>query len=384
MALADYLDAFSEDPLYLNHASYGPPSRAVTDTVQRLFAIAAKGGPAASATLHSEDGRARTAVGALARIPAERIALTTSTSQGLMQLAFGVSGEVLVSLDEFPANLVPWRRAADAGRVRVRPLPGSGAGSDAVSPVMVTPERVADALTPATRVVSVSAVDFRTGYRADLWGIRDVIGPDRLLVVDGIQGFGAIDADWSPADAVVVGGQKWLRAGWGTGFIGFSERGLQAFAPTLSGWSAVEDAALYDGAEHALLPGAERFSVTNLSPFTSGALAAAAELASSVGVAAIEARIEGMASALIDTLDAAGILVLSPRPAESRAGIVVAGFGAGGAAAVHARLTAAGVTCTLHADDRIRFAVHATTTLEAVETAGRVVGAGGVGAGAVG
>ncbi len=40
----------------------------------------------------------------------------------------------------------------------------------------------------------VSLVDFRTGYRADLAALRDVIG-DRLLIVDAIQGFGAVDAD---------------------------------------------------------------------------------------------------------------------------------------------------------------------------------------------
>ena len=56
----------------------------------------------------------------------------------------------------------------------------------------VTPERVAEALTPEITTVSVSAVDFRTGYRADLAALRDAVG-DRLLVVDGIQGFGVVD-----------------------------------------------------------------------------------------------------------------------------------------------------------------------------------------------
>src|SRR5690606_39818616 len=58
----------------------------------------------------------------------------------------------------------------------------------------MTPDRVAAALTPETSVVSVSAVDFRTGYRADLAALREVAG-DRLLVVDGIQGFGVVDED---------------------------------------------------------------------------------------------------------------------------------------------------------------------------------------------
>lgn len=303
-----------EDPLYLNHASYSPPTQAVADTVQALLASAMRGGPTTSAELHGEHARARAAVARLAGVPAERVALTTSTSQGLLQTAFGVRGDVLVSLDEFPANVYPWRRAEAAGRLRVHALPGSGPGmtSGTVSPSPVTPERVADALTPAIGAVAVSAVDFRTGYRADLAGIRSVIGPDRLLVVDGIQGFGAIDADWSPADVLVVGGQKWLRAGWGTGFMAFSERGLAQVEPTLGSWAGAEDQARYDGTIHPLLAGAERHAVTNLSPFTSGALATALEGITATGIGVIAAQIASTAGRLADAIEAAGLALLSP------------------------------------------------------------------------
>ena len=82
----------------------------------------------------------------------------------------------------------------------------------------------------------VSLVDFRTGYRADLGALRDVIG-DRLLIVDAIQGFGVVDADWSAADVVCGNGYKWLRAGRGTGFAWFGERALERIAPVLSGFA---------------------------------------------------------------------------------------------------------------------------------------------------
>ncbi|MCS5717009.1 aminotransferase class V-fold PLP-dependent enzyme [Herbiconiux sp. CPCC 205763] len=357
-----------EDPLYLNHASYGPPPQAVADTVHTLLAEAMRGGPTTSADLHGEHARARAAIARLSGVPAERVALTTSTSQGLMQVAFGVRGEVLVSLDEFPANVYPWRRAESAGRLQVRGLPGSGvAGGGAGELLPVTPERIADALTPAIGVVAVSAVDFRTGYRTDLAGIRSVIGPDRLLVVDGIQGFGAIDTDWSPVDALVVGGQKWLRAGWGTGFMAFSEQGLARVEPTLGSWSGVEEQGDYDGTIHPLLSGAERHSVTNPSPFTSGALATALEGIEAAGLAATAAQIAHTAGRLADAIDTAGLTLLSPRSPAERAGIVVAGYPAGAAVEAHARLTAAGVTATLHGDSRIRFSPHTTTPAETVE-----------------
>ena len=378
MSEADYLASFSEDPLYLNHASYGPPSRAVAETSARLIGAAAVGGPHVSASLHSEDQRATAAIARLSGIRAERVALTANTSLGLMQVAFGVGvggglgsgtagGAVLVSPDEFPANTYPWLRARDAGLLGVRLLPAADA------PLWVTPELIEASLTPDVVAVSVSAVDFRTGFVADLVGIRAAIG-DRLLVVDAIQGFGVADLDWSLADALVVGGQKWLRAGWGAGFVAFSERGLDRVRPVLGGWTGVEGPTRYDGAEHEPLPGAAAHSITNLSPFATGSLATALELVETIGVPRIAERIEATASALADALDRAGVEVLSPRESAERAGIVVAGIPHDGAAAAHARLSAAGVTSTLHGTDRIRFSVHATTTTEAVETAAAALG----------
>jgi selenocysteine lyase/cysteine desulfurase len=356
---ADYLSSFSEDPLYLNHASYGPPSRAVVETTRRLLETAATGGPDASARLHSEDGRATAAISRLVDAPAERIALTGSTSLGLMQVAFGISGgDVLLSRDEFPANVYPWLRARDVGRLGVRSLP-SGDG-----PLRVTPERVAEALGTGASGAEVVA---------DLAGIRAVIG-DRLLVVDGIQGFGVADLDWSPADALVVGGQKWLRAGWGAAFVAFSERGLDRIDPVLGGWTGVEGPTRYDALEHAAMPDAGKHSITNLSPFATGSLATALELVESAGVDAIAARIATTVDVLHAALDRAGIEVLSPRDRGERAAVVVAGIGNERAALAHARLSAAGVTSTLHGDSRIRLSVHATTTAAAVETAAAVLG----------
>lgn len=364
-----YLAQFAEDPLYLNHASYGPPSRAVVETSLRLLERAAQAGPDASGRLHSEDQRAKAAVSRLTGAPVERVALTANTSLGLMQVAFGIPrGDVLLSLDEFPSNVYPWLRARDVGLIGVRGIDPVGPG-----PLRVTPQAVERALTPEVVAVSVSAVDFRTGFVADLAGIRAVIG-DRLLVVDGIQGFGVADLDWSLADALVVGGQKWLRAGWGAGFVSFSERGIDRIGPVLGGWTGVEGPTRYDGEEHAPLDDAGKHSITNLSPFATGSLATALELVESVGVGAIAARIAETSGGLIAELDRVGVAVLSPRDPAERAGIVVARVADGRAAAAHASLTAAGVTTTVHGTDRIRLSVHATTTPQAAATAAAVLG----------
>ncbi|WP_423917994.1 aminotransferase class V-fold PLP-dependent enzyme [Frigoribacterium sp. 2-23] len=382
----EYLASFSEPVGYLNFGSYGPPSRPVVETITRLATQAGEGVP--SSGLHAEDERALAAVARLTGFDRSAVALTSSTSLGLLQIAFGVpQGRVLVSTAEFPSNLYAWWRAEEAGRLTVQPLPAQGSGfggsglagpglaSEAHPLDPVTPDRVAAALElfPDTVAVAVSAVDFRTGYRADLVGLRAVVG-DRLLIVDGIQGFGVIEADWTAADALVVGGQKWLRAGWGTGFVALSSRALARLRPVVSGWTGVEGVTRYDGVPHELLPGAQRLSITNGSPFASGALATALEQVESVGISTIEGLIENTVSTFVNRLEVGGHRVLSPRSAHERAGIVVLGRPAGDAAAVHARLDSAGITATLHGDDRIRFSVHATTTPAAIDAVMTVLG----------
>ncbi|WP_066039710.1 aminotransferase class V-fold PLP-dependent enzyme [Herbiconiux solani] len=372
-----YRAQFGEDEGYLNFASYGPPSRAAAEESARLFGLAVSGADS-GAELHSADRRALAAAARLAGREVSAVQLSPSTSHGLFQVAFGLAGgDVLVSAAEFPANLYPWWRAEQAGRIRTVTM-GDG------TPQPVTPELVAASLTPSVTAVSVSAVDFRTGHRADLAGLREVVG-DRLLIVDGIQGFGVLDLPWQLADALVVGGQKWLRAGWGTGFVAYSARALERLEPTLGGWTGVEQPTLYDGAEHPVQAGAQRFSVTNGSPFASGALATALELVEDAGVGTIAAAVAERVELLVDRLVGAGAMVGAvagagagmrvalPEDPARRSGIVPVVFAPGRAEEAHRALAAQGVTTTLHGPDRIRFSVHATTTLSSLDLVGDIL-----------
>ncbi len=349
-----YLEAFGEDRGYLNFARFGPPSRVAAETSASLMETAMSGSVEAGGVLDAQSLRAREAFARLSGFPPENVGLVPNTSLGLFQAAFGIErGAVLISSGEFPANLYPWLRAHDIGRVNAQLMGGPG--------VHVTPDLVAESMNSETVAVTVSAVDFRTGLRADLPGIREVIGADRLLIVDGIQAFGAVDVDWSPADVLVAGGQKWVRAGWGAGGMAFSDAGLERIRPVLGGWTGVMDAHAYDGMEHDLRPGADRFSMSNLSPFAAGAFASALELIESASVARIDAQIASGVDALIGCLDDTGVEVLSPRDRRDRGGIVVAGVPDGKAAQAHRSLAEGGISATLHGHDRIRFSVHATT-----------------------
>ncbi|WP_051172336.1 aminotransferase class V-fold PLP-dependent enzyme [Microbacterium indicum] len=343
---------------YLNFASYGPITGAALAASHDIDRRAAAGAPAAR--LHAADDRATAAAAALTGFAPENVVLSSSTSAGLMQAAFAMPpGRVLVSRAEFPANLYPWWRAAEAGRISV----GALRPADPRRPLTV--DDLAGALTADTVAVSVSAVSFRTGHRADLAAIREAIG-DRLLVVDAIQGMGVVDEDWQVADVVVSGGQKWLRSGWGTGFAAFSDRALERLVPALSGWTGAERSGQYSGDEHPRRRDARRFTMTNGSPGASAALAAGIGEVLSTGIGEVAAAVHVRAAELRRLLAERRAEVVTP---EEHAGIVVARLGAD----AHARLAVAGFATTLVDGDGIRFAPHATTPVavlaEAVDVA---------------
>lgn len=352
-----YRMQFSEPAGYLDFARFGPPSHAVLDTTARLLEKATHAGPATVDELMREETRAKAAAARLCHSDVDHVVLQPHTSLGLLQAAFNTAGgTVLVSAAEFPANTYPWARAEQAGRLTVRRLPGG----------YVTADRVAEALTDEITIVSVSAVDYRTGYRADLAALREVVG-DRILVVDGIQGFGVIEAPWEVADILVVGGQKWLRAGWGTGFAVLSDRALERMDPVLSGWTGARDPGLFDDEIHPADTTAAAWSISNLSPVTSGAFAAGLELVEETGVDVIAAHVAARVAELEEVLLSRGAQIVSAR--ERRAGILAFTMPEHPPEQIGAALTAAGIATTVR-PEHIRLSPHVTTSSETVERLG--------------
>ena len=91
-------------------------------------------------------------------------------------------------------------------------------------------ERIARAITPATRAVGVTWVQSSTGIKLPIAGIAEVVAranrgrapADRcLLIVDGVHGFANQDVDVARlgADFFASGTHKWLFAPRGTGFL---------------------------------------------------------------------------------------------------------------------------------------------------------------------
>ena len=89
--------------------------------------------------------------------------------------------------------------------------------------------------------------------------------------------------------SIVSGGQKWVRAGWGTGFLALSDRALERLTPVFSGFAGTD----VDLPLDEVLPPAQdarAYAISNPSPIAEARLAGALEQIAAVGVDQIARR----------------------------------------------------------------------------------------------
>jgi selenocysteine lyase/cysteine desulfurase len=351
MTLEEFAAGFHEEPGYFDHPRLSPIGEHALAEQRGMAELLSRGRFGSFGAIEQQDERVRTAVGALLRMRPDQVVFQPSTSQALLHVMFGLTGGIAASPDEFPSVGYAIARAAEALGVLV---------PHAITPEheRITPGVLRTQLSSAVGAVAVSLVDYRTGHLVDLEGIRQVIG-DRLLIVDAAQGAGIVDAPWELVDVVASGGQKWLRAGQGTGFLALSDRARAALTPVWSGWLAHgRPELLHEVVEPAADAGAFRTGYADAS--AQARLAGAVEAVLAVGVPRIHEAVSERAARLIALADEAGIEVVSPREEAERAGIVVLAPHPDFTSALAAALHNHGVSATVR-EGRVRLGAHVST-----------------------
>lgn len=359
----DYLGTFDSEPGYLNWAAFGPLSPSVREEIFADADLLGSGRPSSLALVAERIGQAQELVAELLGADASEIALQPSSTQGLQHALYGLSGSVIASTAEFPSVSLTLERAAAASRGALEPRWITPADS------LVTPDAVAEALDDDVMALVVSHVDFRTGLKVDLPALRELLGPDRLLILDAVQSFGVVEADYALADVVVGHGYKWLRAGRGTAFARFNGRARERIVPVLSGITGGAP----DGLPIDDLPvpaaSARAYTVSGPDTLAAGRLAIGARDVRDAGVGAIESRIQDHVDTILEIADRHGIAVTSPRERAQRAGIVA--LSPDEPARLAAALANAGLVVTARGAS-VRVAPHAgtdTSTLRLLDEA---------------
>jgi selenocysteine lyase/cysteine desulfurase len=304
------------DFVYLNSGSSGPPPYAVIEAMRAADDLCS--GPAylegtgLFALQTAIAARAREGAARLVKTDPDNVALTQNTTHGMnlgvASIGWREGDEVVSATTEHPGCLAPLHNLQRRFGVRVTLIPPP-----------VTAERVEAAVSPRTRLVALSHVDWTSGEVLPLEEIcilareRDV-----LTLVDGAQSVGAIpvDAPATGADMYAFTGHKWVLGPEGMGAF-YVRPGCDVPSANV-GFISLPDPSAFDaGGGYELRADARRFEASTMSPALAAGFAAAAEAAHERGEAGFEG-IRHRADLLMGLLSEMPRLSLrSPRPAQS-------------------------------------------------------------------
>ncbi len=329
------------DKTFLDAACVSLAPQCATDAIGEFLELALHH-PSRSATeqhICMDDARAaaRPEVARLLNASDDEIVLVESTTHGLTIAAQAIPLEagdrVLVCDLEFMQVAIPWLQ-----------LPGVAVDSVPHRGGAVYVDDIAARITPRTRVLAISSVQWSSGYRVDLAALSSLCRERGIwLVVDAIQQLGVvpIDVRATPVDFLVCGGHKWLNAPFGCGFLYIRRDALPRLRPPLAGYLSLappqggwgnyfQTPSITPVREYEFVNEARRYEIGGTANYPGAiGLAASLKLIQSIGQRHIAEHVDALTDHLLKGLRRLGVEIITHFPRENRAGIVT--FSAGSA-----------------------------------------------------
>ena len=251
----------------------------------------------------------------------DRIAFAGNTSEALNVIASGLDWKpgdrILLNDQEFPSNIYPYYH-----------LRSQGVEIDFIhcADGRVTPELIYASLRPRTRILAISAVQFLSGYRAELEVLGEVCrSRGILLIVDAMQAVGGVrvDVQAMKIDGMAAGAAKWQMGPQGIGFLYVSEELQARIHQKYLGWLSVETPWDFFHFDQALSPTAARYEGGTVNIPGMWGMHAALSTLLEVGLERIESHILALSGALLGEFQQMeGVAVYSPALLHERSGIV--------------------------------------------------------------
>ena len=305
---------------FLNTATYGQTARRTVDAVMRHFehrdALACND----FLTWFDDADAIRADLARLLNCEADDIAFFPSASSALSLLLGGLDwrrGDRVVTLkDEFPNNLYYPALLARHG-VEFVETPWNGFW---------------DALSPATRLVAISTVNYTNGFRPPVEEIaRRLHERGILLYLDGTQSVGALRTDLTALQPAMfaVNAYKWMLAPNGAAFAYVNPDLRRILEPNVIGWRSHHDWRSVDNLHHGapeFTGKAEKYEGGMLAFPPLYGLGASVEMMLAIGPDRIEQRVLDLAERLRETLREAGAKLLFDESPHFDSSIVAARF----------------------------------------------------------
>ncbi len=224
---------------------------------------------------------------------------------------------IVLYRNEFPSNVYPWYD-----------LKYLGVGVKFIDTKLgrVTHADLESVVTERTKLVSVSWVQYSSGYRNDLKELANWCHDKEILfVVDAMQGLGALDlnVEKTGIDFLSTGTAKWLLGPHGIGFVYLTKELQDKINPPHLGWHSRSDMMNFHDYDQPLKSDASRFEFATQFSLGIWAFAGAIELLSESGSAEIENRIIDLSDYLVSGFNDIGLQVISDRSSRAvKSGIV--------------------------------------------------------------
>lgn len=189
--------------------------------------------------------------------------------------------EILVLANEYPANLLPWLKKRKDG-ITVTVVEGTDNDKAFQSLLKKIGER--------TKAIAISSSQCYDGYMADLSLLSNICKQRGIfLVLDAVQtvGIRKIDLQKTPVDFLACGGQKYLCAGMGTGFMYVNKNVLPRLRDTKVGIRSMEQ---FNENSYVLKKTAARFQDGSQNLYGIVALIAALKHVNKIGIENIEKK----------------------------------------------------------------------------------------------
>lgn len=225
--------------IYFNHASTGPLPDFVVDAVNNYLKERSEKEIDNYENVLRIVKETKELVAKFINANVHRIAFVDNVSNAMNLLAQGLrwnEGDEIILFDlEFPANVYPFLNLQKSG-VKVKILP-SRKGKILI-------EDLINEITNKTKLISISHVQFLSGYRSDLEEIGKLCRDNGIIFsVDAIQSLGVVNIDIQKMniDYLASGIQKWMLGLEGTTIIYISEELQQKVEPKYVGWLSVKN-----------------------------------------------------------------------------------------------------------------------------------------------
>ena len=306
------------DRIFLAHAAVTAIPQVAVDAMNDFNTASSTGELDYSYVLLKRMDEVRESAARLIQCDDDEVALLGPTSLGLSLVANGIAwnpgDEIITYLDDYPANVYPWKDLEKKG-VKVVFLQPEEVGA-------ITPELVEAAITPKTRLLALASNNFLTGYRLDVEAVGEIARRhDVLFCLDAIQTVGAFPTNAKHVDFLSADSHKWMLGPMTAGIFYVKRSRMEELHPALLGAWNVKCPNFIADDKVEFEPGGRRYEPGVLNSQGLIGMQASMDLLTGIGIDRIAKRLLDLKQLIVDGVEELGLSIVGPKNGSAASGI---------------------------------------------------------------